>query len=53
MMTVAWVFIFCGVWSILMGVMLVSCYLEDISEAEYYALENGQWQRDQDELENE
>ena len=50
MMTIAYIFIGCGVWAVLMGAMLISCLSEDISEADYYALENEQWQRDQDEL---
>ena len=50
-MTIAYIFIGCAVWAVLMGAMLISCLTEDISEAEYCALECDQWQRDQDDLE--
>jgi hypothetical protein len=46
----AWIFIGLGVWSVMIGAMIVHCWAEDITEADYYALENEQWQRDQDEL---
>ena len=52
-LTLAWIFIGCGVWAVLMGAMLISCLAEDITEADYYALENEQWQRDQDDLERD
>ena len=48
--TIAWILIGSLVWAVLMGAMLVHCWAEDITEADYYALENEQWQRDQDEL---
>jgi hypothetical protein len=50
-LTMAYIFIGLAVWSVMMGAMLVHCWMEDISEAEYYALECDQWQRDRDELE--
>tara|TARA_R110000824_G_scaffold28455_2_gene95615 strand:- start:113 stop:322 length:210 start_codon:yes stop_codon:yes gene_type:complete len=53
MLTFAYVFIACGVWSLLMGAMVVSCYLEDVSEEEYESLGNEQWQRDMDEMDND
>ena len=49
----AYVLVGCGVWAVVMGAMLISCWTEEITEAEYYALENEQWQRNKDELENE
>ena len=36
-----------------MGTMVVSCYLEDVSEEEYESLGNEQWQRDMDEMDND
>ncbi len=53
MLSLAWLFIGCGVWAVMMGAMTVQCLKEDLTEREYYALANEQWQRDQDELENE
>ena len=53
MITVAWVFIACGVWAILMGAMLVHCMKEELNEREFYSLGNEQWQRDKDKLRNE
>lgn len=69
MISVAWLFIGCGVWAVMMGAMTVHCLKEDLTEREFYqigndvqwesqpskadyeALENEQWQRDQDEFE--
>ena len=48
--TLVWIFLGLGVWSLMIGALLVHCWMEEISETEYYALENDQWQRDQDEL---
>lgn len=42
----AWIFIGCAVWAILMGAMFVHCWLEDISEIEYYALTNEKKEED-------
>ena len=53
MISIAWLFIGCGVWAVMMGAMTVHCLKEDLTEREFYALGNEQWQRDQDELENE
>jgi hypothetical protein len=53
MLSLAWLFIGCGVWAVMMGAMTVHCLKEDLTEREFYALGNEQWQRDQDELENE
>jgi len=39
-LTLAWIFIGCAVWAVLMGAMLISCLTEDITEADYYALED-------------
>lgn len=50
LVTVAWIIIGCGVWAVLMGAMLVHCMKEELTETEYYALGNEQWQRDRDEL---
>lgn len=50
-MAVAWLLIGGAVWSVTIGAVLVSCWVEDCSEAEYEALENDQWQRDRDEIE--
>ena len=53
MISLAWLFIACGVWSVMMGAMTVHCLKKELTEKEYYILGNEQWQRDQDELENE
>jgi len=71
MISVAWLFIGCGVWAVMMGAMTVHCLKEDLTEREFYqigndhqwesqpskadyeALENEQWQRDQDEFERQ
>ena len=71
MISVAWLFIGCGVWSVMMGAMTVHCLQEDLTEREFYrigndhqwdyqpskadyeALENEQWQEDQDEFERQ
>lgn len=50
-MAVAWLLIGGAVWSVTIGAVLVSCWAEDCTEAEYEALENDQWQRDHDEIE--
>jgi hypothetical protein len=52
-LTLAYIFIGILVWALLTGLMLVHCFFEDITEAEYEALENEQWQRDMDELEHQ
>ena len=46
-----WFFIGSGVWSLVMAVTIVSCYMDDLTQEEYESLGNEQWQRDQDELE--
>jgi hypothetical protein len=71
MISIAWLFIGCGVWAVIMGAMTVHCLKEDLTEREFYqigndhqwgyqpskadyeALENEQWQRDQDEFERQ
>jgi len=53
MISLAWLFIGCGVWAVMMGAMTVHCLKQELTEKEYYILGNEQWQRDQDELENE
>ena len=51
----AWIFIGLGVWSVMIGSMLVWCWQDEEVHAysldECEALENEQWQRDQDEWE--
>ena len=54
----AWVFIGCGVWSVMVGSMLVYCwhdnksvFIEDITEEEAQSIENEFWQYEQDQLE--
>ena len=37
--------------SVVMGAMIITYYMDDISEEDYESLANEQWQRDQDELE--
>jgi|TARA_R110000822_G_scaffold242880_2_gene371900 hypothetical protein len=64
MINVAWLFIGCGVWAVMMGAMTVHCLQEELTEREFYrigndhqwgadyeSLENEQWQEDQDEWE--
>jgi hypothetical protein len=51
MLNVAYIFIACGVWSVVIGAMIITYYMDDISEEDYESLGNEQWQRDQDELE--
>lgn len=53
MISLAWLFIGCGVWAVMMGAMTVHCLKQELTEKEHYILANEQWQRDQDELENE
>ena len=45
----AYVLIGCGVWAVVMGAMLISCFTEEITEAEFYALKNQQWQKKENE----
>jgi DNA polymerase IIIc chi subunit len=53
----AWILIGCGVWSVMIGSMLVYCwhdnksvFIEDITEEEAQAIENEVWQYEQDQL---
>ena len=52
MVVAMWVIIGCGIWGVMMGVTIVSCYMDDLEQEEYESLGNEQWQRDQDELED-
>jgi len=54
----AWIFIGLGVWSVMIGAMLVYCwrdeksvFIEDITEEESQAIENEVWQYQQDQYE--
>lgn len=50
-MTVAWLFTGIFVWVVMTGAMVVFCWMEDISEADYLIIENEQRKRNQDVLE--
>ena len=52
MTALVYVLIGCGVCAVVIGAMLLSCWTEEITEAEFYALKNEQWKRNQDEKEN-
>lgn len=54
----AWIFIGCGVWSVMIGAMLVYCwndeksvFITDLTDEEAEAIENEMWQYEQDQLE--
>ena len=56
--TYAWIFIGCGVWSVMIGAMLVYCwndeksvFITDLTDEEAEAIENEMWQYEQDQLE--
>lgn len=57
MLSVAWLFIACGVWAVMMGAMTVHCLKEELTEREFYRIGNDhQWKpqpskADQDEFE--
>jgi hypothetical protein len=59
MINVAWLFIGCGVWAVMMGAMTVHCLQEDLTEREFYRIGNDhQWESqpskdDYEVLENE
>ena len=53
----AWIFIGCGVWSVMVGAMLVYCWhdeksvlIEDITDDQAQDIENEVWQYEQDKL---
>ena len=37
-LAIAYIFIGCGVWAVLMGAMLVHCFVEEMNETEIYKL---------------
>ena len=47
-MTVAWLFTGIFVWVVMTGAMVVSCWIEDITEEDYAVIEKEQRECDQD-----